>query len=560
MRIFARILAVAAAVGLSAGAAQAAFDFTDTANSPRQIELDGEGWQDLSCRNLYNNPPGLPPAAVPPCVLVAPYPGCPNHPNNRAGDPSCVIFASSPAGGPNGPFWYPDPVGIPSNDYFATATFVGPGCTSPGSCKWKITTSYEIWGQVLERTLRQVGAAINAVYAPFEMIVDFGATGVGSVTNTNPVPGPFGLEFYFGDAFFGPTQLGLHGVMAPGNVDGPYFGQGQQPFITIADPGVPLSFSCSASSMITPPITVGGPFGENGGGGAPTTTLTGSTANFNAVAALLPPQLLPLGGGTIARFVGGPNAGVVVDITGHTATTLTIANPLTVVNGELWVIEAFGTITGAPFPQGLQAGACPNTIGNLAGLLGEPGYDLASSPGVTQLTTFINAYTALGTSPLTNPVWAPTDARLEEVVDTDADGIPDRHDNCDAIPNGPLAGPPGCYCAIDNTGACIAGPGPYPTAVGFQQLDEDGNGIGNPCDGDFNQDGAVNSTDVVARFAIDLGTTIPTPGWGTDMNCDGAVNTSDIPFYSAQAGLPGAPGTSGLWCAGAPPLVTPCLF
>jgi hypothetical protein len=72
------------------------------------------------------------------------------------------------------------------------------------------------------------------------------------------------------------------------------------------------------------------------------------------------------------------------------------------------------------------------------------------------------------------------------------------------------------------------------------QVDTDGDGHGDTCDGDFSHDGAVNSSDVLI-FNPDLGTGTSTPGTGTDMNCDGAVNSSDQVLFNPQLGQ-GFPG------------------
>ncbi len=107
----------------------------------------------------------------------------------------------------------------------------------------------------------------------------------------------------------------------------------------------------------------------------------------------------------------------------------------------------------------------------------------------------------------------------EKQIDNDCDGIPDALDNCVAVANGPSAG----IC--------------YSNGV---QVDTDGDGYGDPCDGDFNNDAVINSSDVVI-FLPDLGTGTPTPGLGTDMNCDSVVNSSDVVSFVPQLrlGLPG---------------------
>ena len=92
-------------------------------------------------------------------------------------------------------------------------------------------------------------------------------------------------------------------------------------------------------------------------------------------------------------------------------------------------------------------------------------------------------------------------------TDTDGDGVDDNCDNCEAVAN--------------------AG-----------QEDADSDGFGNICDGDFNNDCAVNGLDLGifkgAFFSMD-----PL----TDMNSDGAVNGLDLGlFKSAFFGSPGPNG------------------
>jgi len=68
------------------------------------------------------------------------------------------------------------------------------------------------------------------------------------------------------------------------------------------------------------------------------------------------------------------------------------------------------------------------------------------------------------------------------VDDCDADGVPDASDNCPGIPNGPLAGD------------CRA------------QQDTDGDGFGNACDADFNQNGNAGLGDDFTYFPDTFGT------------------------------------------------------
>jgi glucose/arabinose dehydrogenase len=101
--------------------------------------------------------------------------------------------------------------------------------------------------------------------------------------------------------------------------------------------------------------------------------------------------------------------------------------------------------------------------------------------------------------------------------DSDGDGLRDHLDNCTAAANGPAA----------------------PDAGGHSQLDTDGDGYGNACDADLNQDGFVNFTDL-ALFRSAFGTT----NADADLNGSGFVNFADLALFRAGFGQP--PGPSGL--------------
>jgi hypothetical protein len=103
--------------------------------------------------------------------------------------------------------------------------------------------------------------------------------------------------------------------------------------------------------------------------------------------------------------------------------------------------------------------------------------------------------------------------------DRDGDGIHDRSDSCLLVPN---------------ANAC----------------DTDRDGYGNQCDGDFDQNGAVDAFDFGMYFIPDF-TTQRDAGTGTDANCDGAVNAVDFGMYFVPklGNRPvgnRAPGPSGL--------------
>ena len=83
-----------------------------------------------------------------------------------------------------------------------------------------------------------------------------------------------------------------------------------------------------------------------------------------------------------------------------------------------------------------------------------------------------------------------------EETDADGDGVPDSRDNCINVKN----------------------PG---------QLDSDGDGYGNACDGDLNNDGIVNSLDL-ALFRVAFG---QRGNVASDINGDGIVNAIDLALF-----------------------------
>jgi flagellar hook protein FlgE len=104
------------------------------------------------------------------------------------------------------------------------------------------------------------------------------------------------------------------------------------------------------------------------------------------------------------------------------------------------------------------------------------------------------------------------------LADSDNDGIPDIADNCTDEANGPSDGP-------------------------NQQMDTDGDLIGNVCDCDFDQDGAC-AIDDFSEFAGDFASG-DDGGTGTDMDGDGAVGVGDFKYF-LPGFADGVPGPSGL--------------
>jgi hypothetical protein len=106
--------------------------------------------------------------------------------------------------------------------------------------------------------------------------------------------------------------------------------------------------------------------------------------------------------------------------------------------------------------------------------------------------------------------------------DHDGDGVFDVLDNCLTVPN---AAPNDC--------------------------DNDNDGYGNFCDGDFDQDYFVFPGDFVAWNA-DFQTAYDS-GIGSDMDCDGFVLPGDFITWNSYFSGSLPPGPSGLHCAGSVP-------
>ena len=129
-----------------------------------------------------------------------------------------------------------------------------------------------------------------------------------------------------------------------------------------------------------------------------------------------------------------------------------------------------------------------------------------------------NAFIQVGIEAFSSVVQCPVPSQ-----DSDEDGVQNLVDNCIDEPNGPNE------------------PGP-------SQLDADGDGFGNLCDGDFNQDGLVTGGDFNTWFTCFSGF----PGLIEDPNCeesdmngDGVVTGGDFGTWFSQF-TAGRPGISGL--------------
>jgi len=137
------------------------------------------------------------------------------------------------------------------------------------------------------------------------------------------------------------------------------------------------------------------------------------------------------------------------------------------------------------------------------------------APGVRSIESWDTATNIIFSQDWRNSVFDPnnvsgqfTSFTLGNVPDADADGVPDEQDNCTQHANA-------------------------------SQVDADGDGFGNACDADYNNDCVVNAIDLgilkQAFFSTDA---------IVDLNVDGIVNATDLGMFKAL--FFGAPGPSGL--------------
>jgi hypothetical protein len=97
------------------------------------------------------------------------------------------------------------------------------------------------------------------------------------------------------------------------------------------------------------------------------------------------------------------------------------------------------------------------------------------------------------------------------------------------------------------------------------QLDDDLDGFGNACDGDFDNDGYVTPSDYASAFLACRSHPRFTPGTlqdpvcaESDMNGDGFVDDADFILFVAGFSGTGVPGPSGKACADATSRLEPC--
>ena len=143
---------------------------------------------------------------------------------------------------------------------------------------------------------------------------------------------------------------------------------------------------------------------------------------------------------------------------------------------------------------------------NLATDIGET-LDLKADPDETnRIDSMVSNFQALYAAERTAPL-----------SDIDSDGVPDHQDNCKLQANGPL---------ITDAG-------------GNSQRDSDGDGYGNVCDADLDNDCAVNFSDLGLMKSVFFGSESD-----SDLNGDGVVNFVDLGLMKTNFFEP--PGPSGV--------------
>lgn len=150
--------------------------------------------------------------------------------------------------------------------------------------------------------------------------------------------------------------------------------------------------------------------------------------------------------------------------------------------------------------------------------------DVFVAPGAAGFALLFRTAASLGLLPGDNVnalAMSPCLAPL--AIDTDGDGVDDGCDNCTLAAN--------------------------PT-----QFDGDVDGYGNSCDADYNNTGLTTIADFVI-FAATFPSALGFPAYrpDVDFNESGAITIGDFAFFRRRFAL-GAPGPSGLACAG----VVPC--
>lgn len=170
------------------------------------------------------------------------------------------------------------------------------------------------------------------------------------------------------------------------------------------------------------------------------------------------------------------------------------------VNASGWVVGTASSVTAVPY---LYDGTASYRLHDLIAAGGD-GWDLISGTSNGAFAIADNG-TIVGRGLLDGNLTA--FAMILVVTDSDGDGVADASDNCTLVANP-------------------------------AQRDTDGDGFGNFCDGDYNNDGIVNAVDLGILRAGFFGSDPD-----LDMNGDGVVNAADLGWL--RVGFFQPPGPAG---------------
>jgi len=195
-----------------------------------------------------------------------------------------------------------------------------------------------------------------------------------------------------------------------------------------------------------------------------------------------------------------PNAFSFVDQTNVALSTVITSAPVTITG-----------ITG-PAPISVSGGTysigCGATFTGAAGTISNNQSVCVRHVSAATSNTPTNTVLTVGDMPDVFTSWTSAAA-----ADADGDGVPNGNDNC----------------------TLLANPG---------QCDSDGDGYGNHCDGDLNNNTVTNAQDHVLLRA-QLGQSSVAPAFNeADLNCNTVVNAQDAVIFRSLLGQP--PGPSGL--------------
>lgn len=195
------------------------------------------------------------------------------------------------------------------------------------------------------------------------------------------------------------------------------------------------------------------------------------------------------------------------------------------VNGDNTVIDCSGdSVAGCAdnemgflfWEEGITA-AAPGTFSDVQAFVYWSGTEFDSSN--VWAISFFNGGLGLNHTDNTFPAWAVHDGDVS-ADDSDSDGIVDMEDNCIDVPNGPL----------------------IPDAGSNSQLDTDGDGYGNMCDGDLNNDGSTNTLDLnLYKLAHRTSPGDANYNVNADFNGDVVINTLDLNVYKGLHRKPPGP-------------------